>query len=69
MVPGAGLEPARCCHRGILSLLIVYQFRHPGSSSGLFVSSVLNDYRPLKGSGSIHDEFIKWEYLQALKVG
>ena len=21
MVPGAGLEPARCCHRGILSPL------------------------------------------------
>ena len=30
MVPGAGLEPARCCHRGILSPL-----RLPISPPGL----------------------------------
>ena len=31
MVPGAGLEPARCCHRGILSPL-----RLPISPPGLW---------------------------------
>jgi hypothetical protein len=28
-VPGAGVEPARCCHRQILSLVRL-PFRHPG---------------------------------------
>ncbi len=29
LVPGGGLEPPRCCHRQILSLLRL-PFRHPG---------------------------------------
>lgn len=36
MVPGAGLEPAQCCHRGILSPL-----RLPISPSGHFYVFVI----------------------------
>ena len=33
MVPGAGLEPARCCHRGILSPLRL-PISPPGHTEG-----------------------------------
>ena len=41
MVPGAGIEPARCCHRGILSPL-----RLPISPPGLREASTFSWVMP-----------------------
>ena len=53
LVPGAGLEPARCCHRGILSPL-----RLPISPPGL--------RRAVAGRGAGH---LDWTYWTDLKTG
>ncbi len=47
MVPGAGLEPARCCHRGILSPL-----RLPISPPGHLMGE-----RAIEAGASIHDQY------------
>ena len=62
MVPGAGLEPARCYHRGILSPLRL-PISPPGHMEWAFLCSDAVYGASPEGSVSIHDEPIKWEYL------
>jgi hypothetical protein len=64
MVPGAGLEPARCCHRGILSPLRL-PISPPGHVNKVGLQICAIAHAAWRAGGSIHDQHPLWERLRA----
>ena len=62
MVPGAGLEPARCYHRGILSPLRL-PISPPGHIDGLACKTSRCTVHLSEAGASIHDQYPLWERL------